>query len=155
MPPFLSVIFYKFPSTVKVFSPKTKKKKLTSICIFGKHNFLLTFIMFYNAEADMRRERERKDQESKRNQKVEFIAGGVQPGIVAAAPKPNIPVPVLNANDAAARDGRQNKKSKWDKVDGDRKNPLSTVGQDSLSAAGAHAAILSAANAGSGYTAFA
>ncbi|KAJ0081057.1 hypothetical protein Patl1_10492 [Pistacia atlantica] len=110
---------------------------------------------FDEIEADMRRERERKDQETKRNQKVEFVAGGVQPGIVAAAPKPNIPIPVLNANDAAARDGRQNKKSKWDKVDGDRKNPLSTVGQDSLSAAGAHAAILSAANAGSGYTAFA
>lgn len=115
-------------------------------------------------EADMRRERERKDQENKKNQKVEFIAGGVQAGIIAGAQKPNIPIPaavasglqsVPMATDAVARDGRQNKKSKWDKVDGDRRNPLPSVGQDSLSAVGAHAAILSAANAGAGYTAFA
>lgn len=115
-------------------------------------------------EADMRRERERKDQENKKNQKVEFIAGGVQAGIIAGAQKPNIPMPaavasglqsVPMATDAVARDGRQNKKSKWDKVDGDRRNPLPSVGQDSLSAVGAHAAILSAANAGAGYTAFA
>ncbi|XP_024047518.1 SAP30-binding protein isoform X3 [Citrus clementina] len=113
-------------------------------------------------EADMRRERERKDQENKKNQKVEFIAGGVQAGIIAGAQKPNIPMPVASglqsvpmATDAVARDGRQNKKSKWDKVDGDRRNPLPSVGQDSLSAVGAHAAILSAANAGAGYTAFA
>lgn len=115
-------------------------------------------------EADMRRERERKDQENKKNQKVEFIAGGVQAGIIAGAQKPNIPIPaavasglqsVPMATDAVARDGRQNKKSKWDKVDGDRRNPLPSVGQDSLSAVGAHAAILSAANAGTGYTAFA
>ncbi|KAH9749058.1 transcriptional regulator family protein [Citrus sinensis] len=113
-------------------------------------------------EADMRRERERKDQENKKNQKVEFIAGGVQAGIIAGAQKPNIPIPVASglqsvpmATDAVARDGRQNKKSKWDKVDGDRRNPLPSVGQDSLSAVGAHAAILSAANAGTGYTAFA
>lgn len=46
--------------------------------------------MFYNAEVDMRRERERKDQESKKNQKVEFVAGGVQTGMVAAVPKPNM-----------------------------------------------------------------
>lgn len=117
-------------------------------------------------EADMRRERERKDQENKKNQKVEFVAG-VQAGIIAGAQKPNIPIPgvaaavagglqsVPMATDAVAREGRQNKKSKWDKVDGDRINPLSSVGQDSLSAVGAHAAILSAANAGAGYTAFA
>ncbi|KAL9452359.1 hypothetical protein AB3S75_008195 [Citrus x aurantiifolia] len=114
-------------------------------------------------EADMRRERERKDQENKKNQKVEFIVG-VQAGIIAGAQKPNIPIPaavasglqsVPMATDAVARDGRQNKKSKWDKVDGDRRNPLPSVGQDSLSAVGAHAAILSAANAGAGYTAFA
>lgn len=49
--------------------------------------------MFSTAEADMRRERERKDQENKKNQKVEFIAGGVQAGIIAGAQKPNIPIP--------------------------------------------------------------
>ncbi|KAK3206869.1 hypothetical protein Dsin_020915 [Dipteronia sinensis] len=118
-------------------------------------------------EADMKREKERKDQENKRNQKVEFMAGGVQPGLIAAAPKPNIPIAGLSAAvaggfhsvptavDAISRDGRQNKKSKWDKVDGDRRNPLPSAGQDSLSTVGAHSAILSAANAGAGYTAFA
>lgn len=40
-------------------------------------------------------------------------------------------------------------------VDGDRRNSLPPVGQDSLAAVGAHAALLSAANAGAGYTAFA
>lgn len=40
-------------------------------------------------------------------------------------------------------------------VDGDRKNPLPSVGQDSVSTVGAHAAILSAANAGGGYMLFA
>ncbi|KAJ4703672.1 SAP30-binding [Melia azedarach] len=118
-------------------------------------------------EADMRRERERKDQENKKNQKVDFVPGGVQPGIIAGAQKPNIPIRGVTAAvagglqsvpmtiDAVARDGRQNKKSKWDRVDGDHRNPLPSVGQDSLSAVGAHAAILSAANAGAGYTAFA
>lgn len=48
--------------------------------------------MFSTAEADMRRERERKDQENKKNQKVEFIVG-VQAGIIAGAQKPNIPIP--------------------------------------------------------------
>ncbi|KAH7568764.1 hypothetical protein JRO89_XS06G0046400 [Xanthoceras sorbifolium] len=118
-------------------------------------------------EADMKREKERKDQENKKNQKVEFIPGGVQPGLVAAAPKPNIPItglsaavasgfhPVPTATDAVSRDGRHNKKSKWDKVDGDPRNPRPSMGQDSLSAVGAHAATFSAANAGAGYTAFA
>lgn len=41
----------------------------------------------------MKREKERKDQENKKNQKVEFITGGVQPGLVATAPKPNISIP--------------------------------------------------------------
>jgi len=40
-------------------------------------------------------------------------------------------------------------------VDGDRKIPLPSVGQDSVSTAGAHAAVLSATNAGSGYMLFA
>ncbi|THG21183.1 hypothetical protein TEA_006497 [Camellia sinensis var. sinensis] len=120
----------------------------------------------------MKREMERKEQEKKKNQKVEFVTGGTQPGVVAQAPKINIPIPGLEitcastvasgglhpvpaAVDSVARDGRQNKKSKWDKVDGDRRNLLPPGGQDSVSAAGAHAAFLSAANAGTGYTAFA
>lgn len=103
----------------------------------------------------MKRERERKEQENKKNQKVEFHSGGTQPGIVTSAPKPNIPIPgkrtllaadaffwgisialfngvhMLNnfvgvpalvagglpsATDAGVRDGRPNKKTKWDKV---------------------------------------
>jgi len=40
-------------------------------------------------------------------------------------------------------------------VDGDRKNPLPSAGQDSVSTIGAHAALLSAANAGGGYMQFA
>uniref|UniRef100_A0A5B7AXU5 SAP30-binding protein n=1 Tax=Davidia involucrata TaxID=16924 RepID=A0A5B7AXU5_DAVIN len=119
-------------------------------------------------EADMKREMERKEQEKKKSQKVDFISGGTQSGTVASAPKINMPIPgvstvaaagglhsVSAAADVVARDGRQNKKSKWDKVDGDRRNPLPAGGQDSSSAVGAHAALLSAANAGSGYSAFA
>ncbi|KAL2462667.1 uncharacterized protein Fot_53904 [Forsythia ovata] len=123
---------------------------------------------FYDGiEADMRREMERKEQEKKKNQKVDFISGGTQPGIVVPSPKINMPIPglatasggVLNAVqasvDAVARDGRQNKKSKWDKVDGDQRNPLISGGHDSLSTGDAHSALLSAAKAGSGYSAFA
>ncbi|GMI93494.1 hypothetical protein HRI_003018700 [Hibiscus trionum] len=115
-------------------------------------------------EADMKRERERKEQESKKNQKVDFASGGSQPGAVLTAPKVSMPAAVVGAGslpsaptavDNIVRDGRQNKKSKWDKVDSDRRNPLPTGAQHSLSAAGAHTVILSAANAGSGYTAFA
>ncbi|XP_022715751.1 uncharacterized protein LOC111274964 [Durio zibethinus] len=102
-------------------------------------------------EADMKRERERKEQESKKNQKVEFVSGGSQPTAVLTAPKAGMPISVDNI----VRDGRQNKKSKWDKVDSDRKNPLPVGAQDSLSTVGAHTVLLSAANAGSGYTAFA
>ena len=83
-----------------------------------------------------------------------------------------------SASDAIPRDGRQNKKSKWDKVmpyhhvvvhisnvycitkylfnsyqvDGDRRNPVISGGSD---AASAHTALLSSANVGSGYMAFA
>lgn len=119
-------------------------------------------------EADMKREMEKREQEKKRSQKVDFVAGGTQPGNASAANKINLPIPgmstvassgsipVSNAVDAASRDSRQNKKSKWDKVDGDRRNPLPpSGGQDSTSSVGAHAALLSAANAGAGYTAFA
>lgn len=40
----------------------------------------------------MRRESERKEQEKKKAQKVEFISGGPQPGIVASAPRISMPV---------------------------------------------------------------
>ncbi|XVE51478.1 hypothetical protein DITRI_Ditri02bG0044200 [Diplodiscus trichospermus] len=115
-------------------------------------------------EADMKRERERKELESKKNQKVEFISGGSEPEAVLTAPKVGMPVAAPAAGglpsaptavDNIVRDDRQNKKSKWDKVEGDRKNPLPAGAQDSLSTVGAHTVILSAANAGTGYTAFA
>ncbi|KAM3700542.1 hypothetical protein ACJW31_05G106500 [Castanea mollissima] len=113
-------------------------------------------------EADMRRE----ELEKKKNPKVDFVSGGTQPATVVSAPKVIIPIPGVSsaaatgllpvppATDTTTRDGRQNKKSKWDKVDGDRRNPLPSGGQDSISAVGAHAALLSA-NAGAGYMAFA
>ncbi|RDX65526.1 SAP30-binding protein, partial [Mucuna pruriens] len=123
---------------------------------------------FYDEiEADMRRESERKEQEKKKAQKVEFISGVTQPGIAASVPRISMSVAGASAVTASGlplapptadtinRDGRQNKKSKWDKVDGDRKNPLPSAGQDSVSTIGAHAAILSAANAGGGYMLFA
>ncbi|KAE7995863.1 hypothetical protein FH972_000628 [Carpinus fangiana] len=112
-------------------------------------------------EADMRRE-----ELEKKKIKAEFASGGTQSGTVATAPKVNMPIPGVStvaatgllpvppAADTTTRDGRQNKKSKWDKVDGDRRNSLPSGGQDSISAAGAHAALLSA-NAGTGYMAFA
>ncbi|KAF3451303.1 hypothetical protein FNV43_RR07398 [Rhamnella rubrinervis] len=116
-------------------------------------------------EADMRREMDRKEQERKKSQKVEFISGVAQAGMVATAPKINVPVPGVSSMaasalhslppaDSIARDCRQNKKSKWDKVEGDRRNPLPSGLQDSISTAGAHATLLSA-NVGTGYMAFA
>ncbi|EFH67058.1 transcriptional regulator family protein [Arabidopsis lyrata subsp. lyrata] len=117
-------------------------------------------------EIDMKHERERKEQESKKNQKLDFVSAGTQPGAVFAAQKPNIPIPGIPAlvtsglpsvpTEIAARDGRPNKKSKWDKVDGDVKNPPLAAGtQDSLSSIRSNAALVSAASAGSGYSAFA
>ncbi|KAK9276742.1 hypothetical protein L1049_006278 [Liquidambar formosana] len=41
-----------------------------------------------------------------------------------------------SAADAVVWDSRQNKKSKWDKVDGDRRNTLPSGGQDSISTLG-------------------
>ncbi|XP_042011023.1 uncharacterized protein LOC121759492 isoform X2 [Salvia splendens] len=114
---------------------------------------------FYDEiEADMRREFERKEQERKKSQKLEFTPGGVQPGNALPTPKINIPTPVnipSATSESMGRDGRQNKKSKWDKVDVDQKSSLTTGGQENLPAVGAHAALLSAAKAGSGYSAFA
>ncbi|CAN1355830.1 SAP30-binding protein [Linum perenne] len=119
---------------------------------------------FYDEiEADLRRDRERREQELKRSPKVEFVAGGTQPGMVVPPSKFSMPIPVAASGlppapvstEAGSRDGRQNKKSKWDKVDGDGRNPLPASGQDSLAtAAAAHAALLSATNAGAGYPAF-
>ncbi|GJX78929.1 SAP30-binding protein isoform X1 [Tanacetum coccineum] len=118
-------------------------------------------------EADMKRELERKEQEKKKNQKIDFLSGGTQS---VAFPTPKIvPIPAVpplaggGSNPVSAavdtgtstREGRPNKKSKWDKVDGDRRHPLTTSGQDSGASAGSHAALPTAANAGSGYTAFA
>ncbi|KAK9153059.1 hypothetical protein Sjap_000539 [Stephania japonica] len=120
---------------------------------------------FYDEiEADLKREMERREQEKKRSGKVEFVSGGSQSGM-AMAPKIALPIAAGQTvaisgfhsapglTDAAVRDSRQSKKSKWDKVDGERKNPLHP-GQDAMSTAASHAALLSAANAGAGYSAF-
>lgn len=47
-------------------------------------------------EADMKREMERKEQERKKSQKVEFVAGGAQPGTVAPALKMSMQIPGTN-----------------------------------------------------------
>ncbi|KAJ8761846.1 hypothetical protein K2173_005418 [Erythroxylum novogranatense] len=113
-------------------------------------------------EADMRRDRERKEQELKRSPKVEFVSDGSQPGAVVPPAKLGVPIPAVVSSgsiaaqaiaDAFGRDGRQNKKSKWDKVDGDVRNPPQTSGQD-LASVAAHATLLSASNVGTGYSAF-
>ncbi|XP_047952799.1 uncharacterized protein LOC125198535 [Salvia hispanica] len=104
----------------------------------------------------MRREMERKEQERKKSQMLEFTPGGVQLGNVLPTSKINIPTPVNvpSTTSDGARDSRQKKKSKWDKVDIDQKSLFTVGGQENLSAVGAHAALLSAAKAGSGYSAF-
>ncbi|XP_015576692.2 uncharacterized protein LOC8275149 isoform X2 [Ricinus communis] len=50
---------------------------------------------FDEIEADMRRERERKEQELKKSPKVEFISGGTQPGQVVPPSKFSMPIPGL------------------------------------------------------------
>ncbi|KAK8580596.1 hypothetical protein V6N13_143675 [Hibiscus sabdariffa] len=131
--------------------------------VFDPHGYDKTD--FYDEiEADMKRERERKEQESKRNLKVEYVSAGSQPGTAPTAPKLGIPIAAVTpaglpsaptAVDNIMRDGRQNKKSKWDKVDSDGRNPRPAGGQDSASTVGAHTVLLSSANPGTGYTAFA
>ncbi|XP_068645072.1 uncharacterized protein [Aristolochia californica] len=117
-------------------------------------------------EADMKREMEKKEQERKKSQKVEFVQVGVQPGAVIPATKVSTQVAVSGVavaasgllpapTDGITREGRLNKKTKWDKVDGDRRIPLHPGTQDNIATTGAHSAILSAASAGTGYTAFA
>lgn len=54
---------------------------------------LASNIYVCEAEADMRREKERKEQELKKSPKVEFISGGTQPGQVVGAPKFPLPIP--------------------------------------------------------------
>ncbi|OEL22459.1 hypothetical protein BAE44_0016522 [Dichanthelium oligosanthes] len=109
-------------------------------------------------EADMKRELERKEQERKKSPKVEFVAGGVQPPVSASMPKipalagvATLPVP---AAEGVRKESRPNKKSKWDKVDGDVKNPAVPSGHDNLSAT-VSTALLTTANVGAGYAAFA
>ncbi|XP_057536916.1 uncharacterized protein LOC130814752 [Amaranthus tricolor] len=120
---------------------------------------------FFDAiEADMKREVERKEQERKKNQKVEYVSGGTLNGVVPTVQKSKLPSPGVSnvpsaglqpgSADTSIREGRQNKKSKWDKVDGDRSHVLGS-GQDTQSSVGAHAALLSAASAGAGYAVFA
>ncbi|KAI4371010.1 hypothetical protein MLD38_019290 [Melastoma candidum] len=118
--------------------------------VFDPHGYDLSDY-YDQIEADMKREQERK-----RSQQIDLVSGGAQAAAAAALQKVNMSLTGdgLRAVDTALRDGRQ-KKSKWDKVDDDRKTPLPPVGKDSLSSVAAHAAILSAANAGAGYTAFA
>ncbi|EPS63262.1 hypothetical protein M569_11523 [Genlisea aurea] len=116
---------------------------------------------FYDEiEADMRRELERKEQERKKSQKIDFASVGIQPGSVVPAPKITLPtsasnpgvtavnVPLVNS-DVTTRDGRVNKKSKWDKVDPEAH---AFGGQESSSHA---VAALSASKAGGGYATFA
>ncbi|KAM0888701.1 hypothetical protein ACQ4PT_028179 [Festuca glaucescens] len=106
-------------------------------------------------EADMKRELERKEQEKKRNPKVDFVSSGVQPpinpsiakisaAISAAAAVAGASGPV--AAESSQKEARPNKKSKWDKVDGDT-NPVAPSGHDSGSAA--------LLTSGNGYAAFA
>ncbi|KAF9587720.1 hypothetical protein IFM89_004697 [Coptis chinensis] len=122
---------------------------------------------YYEAiDADIRRELERKEQERKRSQRLDFVVGAIHPGVVAPTQNINMQRPAVppvastgslslpTTADSVARDSRQSKRSKWDKVDGDRKNPLHIGGQDAISAAAAQAAALSA-SVGAGYTAFA
>ncbi|XP_065878918.1 uncharacterized protein [Euphorbia lathyris] len=132
--------------------------------VFDPHGYDLSDF-YHEIEVDMRREKDRKEQELKKSPKVEFVPGGTQPGQIMPSSKFSLPIPVASAAssglhsataaaDAVARDGRHNKKSKWDKVDGDGRNSLPTGGQDSLATVATHPAILSAANVGTGYSAF-
>lgn len=49
----------------------------------------------YWAEADMKRESDRKEQEKKKSQKIEYVSGGTQLGTIVPAPKVNLPIPGL------------------------------------------------------------
>ncbi|KAK9068479.1 hypothetical protein SSX86_012593 [Deinandra increscens subsp. villosa] len=84
-------------------------------------------------ESDLKRELERKEQEKKKNQKIDLLSGGTQATVAIPTPKvmpiqvvPSIAGggsnPVSAAVGTRTREGRPNKKSKWDKVDGDRRH---------------------------------
>ena len=62
----------------------------------------------------MKRELERKEQEKKKNQKIDFLSGGTQ-SVAFPTPK-NEPIPADVDTGTSTREGRPNKKSKWDKV---------------------------------------
>ncbi|KAH0466542.1 hypothetical protein IEQ34_003780 [Dendrobium chrysotoxum] len=119
-------------------------------------------------EADLKRELERREQERKKSQKIDLASGCTQPGGIAQALKTNAHIPAAGISSIlgsslppnsttgdASRDSRTNKKSKWDKVDGDAKISLPSGGHDNPPSASVHASHLSAANAGTGYSAFA
>ncbi|KAJ0986038.1 hypothetical protein J5N97_004394 [Dioscorea zingiberensis] len=111
------------------------------------------------------KERSRK---RKKTQKVDFVPGGTQPAAITQALKISTQIqvggisaaatsglqPISAVVDAVEKDIRQNKKSKWDKVDRDVKSTQHSGAHDNLSAVGVHAAHLSAANTSAGYTAF-
>ncbi|PWA55140.1 hypothetical protein CTI12_AA429870 [Artemisia annua] len=92
--------------------------------------------------------------ELEEQEQVSPFFGGAEQDIKCANILVNVSGSVKLADFSSTREGRPNKKSKWDKVDGDRSPPLTTSSQDSVSSAGSHAALLTAANAGSGYTTF-
>ncbi|VAH79910.1 unnamed protein product [Triticum turgidum subsp. durum] len=102
-------------------------------------------------EADMKRELERKEQEKKRNPRIDFTSSGIQPPInpsiakISAAAVAGVSVPA--SADTVQKEARPNKKSKWDKVDGDTKNPAAASGLDNRSAAGGSATLLTSENA--------
>ncbi|OMO64308.1 HCNGP-like protein [Corchorus capsularis] len=79
--------------------------------IFDPHGYDISDY-YDEIEADMRRQRESKEQES---QKVDFVSVG---NPLLTAPKVGLPIiSVPNPVDNIVRDGRQkNKKSKWDKI---------------------------------------
>ncbi|XP_042434389.1 uncharacterized protein LOC122020499 isoform X2 [Zingiber officinale] len=122
-------------------------------------------------ENDMRREAERKKRQG------DSVAGGRQPNagvprsnlntqnsvgnLPAAAAAAAAAAAVVNVlppgptTDGTAKEIRPNKKTKWDKIDGDGKSSSLPGGHDNSSASSVHSALLSASNAGTGYTAFA
>ncbi|XP_078151411.1 uncharacterized protein LOC144546737 isoform X2 [Carex rostrata] len=103
---------------------------------------------FYDAiEADMRREQERKEQERKKSPKVDFVSGGIQPPAVPSILKTTSSAlpPAPSTGDATNRETR-NKKSKWDKVEGDVKSSVLPTGA---------VAVLSQSTFGVGYSSFA
>ncbi|XP_074579211.1 uncharacterized protein LOC141835738 [Curcuma longa] len=112
-------------------------------------------------ENDMRRAMERKEQERKMRQSVEFVSGGIQPG--AGVPTPILStqnsvaaanvLPSVPTTDSSMKDIRLNEKTKWDKIDGDGQSSTLLVGHDNPSRL--HAALLSAVNAAAEYTAYA